>query len=315
MEFNSNDEMKSKKMEATLYQLLEELIPSVAENDNKNPHDVIEGLERQGIVNWREFINMDTEILRTLTKSRHWNWMIGHIRKMVWMNIEYNEPGAAFAYTYTSEMFDVYITQYKLWNSALDEKSIDRIRLAEANQRALAEAQQQTEDNAKTDRIRLAKAKRRSQALAIKQRDFEMIKQRQVEAQKIKQFQNRNYEESENSFEIARTRLACTHPDDADKLLFHTQASKQARTEYRILNFNSNLISCDEFFHILKTFESAMPHKDELPPAEPPPAEPPPEPPPAPTVQLEEFFEIVQAISQLRIKNVFLLEHTTFYSK
>ena len=86
---------------------------------------------------------------------------------------------------------------------------------------------------------------------------------------------------------------------------------KQARTKYRILNLkrlNLDLNLNSENLknsHTMKIFEYARPYEDELPPAEPPPAEPPPEPPPAPTVQLEESFEIVQAISQLCIQFCF----------
>lgn len=42
------------------------------------------------------------------------------------------------------------------------------------------------------------------------------------------------------TFRIATTHLACTYPHALDKLLSHTQESKQAKTEYRILNLNLN---------------------------------------------------------------------------
>ena len=61
-------------------------------------------------------------------------------------------------------------------------------------------------------------------------------------------------------------------------LLFHTQESKPARTEYRIRILNLNLHESSEFSGTggRNPVTPYGEHKDDLPPTEPPPPEPPP---------------------------------------
>ena len=100
-------EMQSAMMESNLYQLLEELIGEFV------LCDIIKGLERQGITTWRRFIFMDPDDLPKLTMScngiaipisNHMIRIMGHIKHLIWENIENNVPEAELASTYTSEM-------------------------------------------------------------------------------------------------------------------------------------------------------------------------------------------------------------------
>ena len=128
-----------------------------------------------------------------------------------------------------------------------------------------------------------------SQNLLWKSKDFrncEVSKHGRLkdwsELRRLKTFEHAKTQGSKDvprTFEFkSKIHLARTYPFHS---AFHTQPSKQVKTEYRILNLNLNLHSFEESFETMKISQNLKTFEDRLPPAEPPPAEPPPEPPPA----------------------------------
>ena len=51
--------VKKKVKEPTLHEKLADLISSINLKDKKNPHEIIKGLDQQGITTWEDFVLME----------------------------------------------------------------------------------------------------------------------------------------------------------------------------------------------------------------------------------------------------------------
>ena len=94
-----------------------ELIPDIDPSNTNNPHEIIKGLNKQGITTWTGFIRMDEDDIPKITK--HVSGVdvqilaasirvLNHIKQLVWKNITDKLSVARLASIYTQTRLDDY---------------------------------------------------------------------------------------------------------------------------------------------------------------------------------------------------------------
>jgi peptidyl-tRNA hydrolase len=115
---SSDTKIKTEMTKPTLYQALDELIEDFSLGEKKwRNHDIIKGLDRQGMKGWNNFIVMNKDDVLGMTMDSNGTnnplplnsvRTISRIKQLIWRNMDAKMSGAKLASTYTNAMIHDY---------------------------------------------------------------------------------------------------------------------------------------------------------------------------------------------------------------